>query len=1440
VLPPTEAQLEGWHAIRKGENTLIAAPTGSGKTLAAFLTAIDELLREGIEHGGLPDEVRVIYVSPLKALSADIHKNLAEPRREIRRLAEEMGAPPVRITAAVRSGDTPQRERAAMLRTPPHILVTTPESLYLLLTAERSREMLKTARVVIVDEIHAVLESRRGAHLALTLERLEHACGRPLQRIGLSATQKPIEEVAHFLVGDRAGAECTIVDRGHKRRIDLAIEVPGSPLEAVMATEVWQEIYNRLLELIQTHRTTLIMVNTRRLAERMAHHLTERLDAECVAAHHGSLSKEKRLDAEERLRTGRLKVLVSTASLELGIDIGHVDLVCQISSPHRIATLLQRVGRSGHTVRGLPKGRVFPLTRDDLVECAAMVRAVKDGELDRVQVPDKPLDVLAQQIVAESAAEEWDETALFELYRRAYPYRHLERREYDDVVRMLAHGYTTKRGRRAALVTHDPVNEKLRARQGSRMTAIMSGGAIPEVFDYRVLLEPEGTFIGTLNEDFAIESLPGDVFQLGNTSWRILRVGSGVVRVADAQGQPPSMPFWLGEAPARSNEMSAAVSRLRALADPLLPAPGTPRSDGELERAVEWLVNDYGLSRGAAEQIATYLAEGKRAVGTVPTQDTLVLERFFDESGGMQLVLHAPFGSRVNRAWGLALRKKFCQGFNFELQAAATEEGLILSLGASHSFPVEDVFRYLHPASIRETLVQAVLDSPLFETRWRWTTTLALAVPRNRNGARIPAPLQRMYAEDLLQGVFPDATACFENIQGAREVPDHPLVNQALGDALHEAMDLSQLTRILERVMSGEIACIAKETPEPSVFCHELLNSAVYTFLDDAPLEERRTHAVYTRRASEPRNADDLGALDPQAIARVRDEAWPYASTADELHDALMLAGFIREDEVTRREDQAHWLGLMAALVAEGRAVRASDFWVSIERFEELHAVVPLAASPRVPERIRKVWAREDAARELVRGRMEVLGPVTASALTRAFAVDDVRLVNGALLELETEGRILRGYFSASTELEWCDRRLLARIHRYTINRLRAEIEPVTAADFMRFLLHWQHVSPEQQVSGVEGLAAVIEQLDGYELAAAAWEHDVLPGRMRDYTSSYIDMLCLSGRVAWGRTTPMETAGKAPLKTSPIALMVREHAGVWRTDPGGEPDGLSSEARAVHESLRARGASFFHELVATTGLLRTHVERALGELAGAGLLTADSFSGLRALLTPTEKRKTLSGGRSTARRSAYGVDTAGRWALLSADQATESDERVEHIARTLLRRYGVVFRSLLVRESRLPTWRELVMVYRRLEARGEIRGGRFVNGFGGEQFALPDAVGRLRAVRKLEKSGELVIVSAADPLNLVGIVTPDDRVPAIARNRVLFRDGVAVGAWEGGAVRRLAASDLSEDTLHELLSRRAGIKQLQPHFRTATERERQMLARKRERAGELDPGRTVH
>ena len=564
-----------------------------------------------------------------------------------------------------------------------------------------------------------------------------------------------------------------------------------------MSGEVWDEVYDRLAELIEAHKTTLVFVNTRRLAERVSRHLAERVGEDAVTAHHGSLSKETRLDAEERLKSGKLKALVATASLELGIDIGHVDLVTQLGTPRRISTFLQRVGRSGHTVHGTPKGRLFPLTRDELVECTALLQSVRRGQLDRLIIRDKPLDVLAQQIVAESAGEDWDVEELFQLVRRAYPYRDLERAEFDEIVAMLAQGFSTSRGRRGALIHHDAVNGTIKARRGARMLAITSGGAIPDNADFRVILEPDNTFIGTVNEDFAVESLQGDIFQLGNMSWRILRVQQGTVRVEDAHGQPPSIPFWLGEAPARSNELSAAVAELRGEVEKRLEdRTGAEAWVREILRCAQ---DDGGGAQddnaaAAAHQLVEYLGESQRLLGILPTQETIVAERFFDEAGGMQLVIHSPFGSRVNRAWGLALRKRFCRQFNFELQAAATEDALLLSLGPQHSFPLDTVFKFLHPDTVEEILVQALLDAPMFGTHWRWNATIALAIARSRNGRKTPPQIQRMQSEDLLAAAFPDAAACLENIPGDREIPDHPLVRQTIDDCVHEVMDLDLLT----------------------------------------------------------------------------------------------------------------------------------------------------------------------------------------------------------------------------------------------------------------------------------------------------------------------------------------------------------------------------------------------------------------------------------------------------------------------------------------------------------------------------------------------------------------------------------------------------------------------------------------------------------------------
>ena len=1386
---PTEPQARAWPEIHAGRHTLIAAPTGSGKTLAAFLAALDDLVRRGLA-GELGDETRVVYVSPLKALSNDVEKNLEEPLAGIRAELAAQGLPDVEIRTAVRTGDTPLKDRAAMTKRPPHILVTTPESLYILLTSEGGRRMLRTARTVIVDEIHAVADDKRGSHLSLSLERLEALAGEPLTRIGLSATQKPIEEVACFLVGSAnvaAGVpRCAIVDAGHGRRMDLAVEVPGSPLEAVMSHEVWAEIYDRLAVLAREHRTTLVFANTRRLSERLARHLAERLGEDKVAAHHGSLSKEQRLASEHRLKTGQLSLLVATASLELGIDIGSVDLVCQIGSPRSIAALLQRVGRSGHHLGGLPKGRIFPQTRDELIECAALIDAARRGELDRLIIPDRPLDILAQQIVAAAAVEELREDDLFALVRRAWPYRDLTREDFDEVVEMLASGFATRRGRRAAYLHHDAVNGRLRGRRGAMLTAITSGGAIPDLADYQVILQPSGTVIGTLNEDFAVESHAGDIFQLGNASWRVLKIEAGRVLVEDAKGQPPTIPFWLGEAPARSEELSEAVSRLREEVSRKL-------GEGGMGAALDWLTDELGLPFEAARQIVDYLAAGRAALGTMPTQDTLVAERFFDEAGDMHMVVHAPFGSRVNRAWGLALRKRFCRMFNFELQAAATEDAIVLSLGPTHSFPLEDAFRFLHSSSVRNVLTQAVLDAPLFGVRWRWNAGRALAIPRSRGGRRVPPPLLRQQAEDLIAVVFPDQLACLENIVGEREVPDHPLVEQTVRDCLEEAMDIEALEKLLRRIEGGQVELVARDLTEPSPLAHEILNAQVYAFLDDAPLEERRTQAVITRRWLDPATASDLGALDAAAIARVREEAWPEAFDPDELHDALMTLGYVTEEEGRR----SGWEPFFLHLIEARRAAVVKDLWIAAERWPQVRAVHPEAPEMVLPERLAsREWTPETAMVELIRGRMEGVGPTTAEALARSAGVAR-SVIDLALAALEGEGFVLRGRFHPGLgEEEWCERRLLARIHRYTLDRLRREIEPVTQADFVRFLLAWNRLEPDERMEGPESVQALLEQLEGFEAAAAAWEGEILPSRMKEYDPVWLDALCLAGRWVWGRTAVPNGNGKrsGPVRATPISLLGRTKLPLWREiAPRPDPDALdlTAPARAVHDYLRDSGASFFSEIAEGAGLLHTQVEVALAELVAWGLVTSDSFTGLRALLVPAHLRPPVDRTRRRGSVAVFGMENAGRWSLTRAGAPVSdvSPEAVEHIAWTLLRRYGVVFRRLLERETLLPPWRDLLRVFRRLEARGEIRGGRFVDGFSGEQYALPDAVGRLRAIRKEPKRGTLISVSAVDPLNLIGIATPGDRLAALSGNRLLYRDGIPIAVLDGKEPRFLVDLD---------------------------------------------------
>ncbi|HKF04758.1 MAG TPA: DEAD/DEAH box helicase [Candidatus Sulfotelmatobacter sp.] len=1486
---PTEPQEQGWPHILAGRTTLISAPTGSGKTLAAFLACIDRLVRKALA-GELSDRTEVLYVSPLKALGNDIQKNLEIPLGEILALAGERGLLMPEIRTAVRTGDTLMPERRAMLKRPPHILVTTPESLYILLTSDKSRQILRTVETVIVDEIHAVADDKRGAHLTLSLERLEALTAdssslsllgmttrkKSPVRIGLSATQKPIEEVAHFLTGS-GRPDPVIVNVGHKRKLDLGIEVPPMPLGPVASNEMWDTIYDRLVELVGQHRSTLVFVNTRRMVERIAHQLGERMGDENVAAHHGSLSRKLRLAAERKLKEGQVRVLVATASLELGIDIGFVDLVVQINSPRAIAVALQRVGRSGHWRGAIPKGRFFATTRDDLIECAALVRAIKLGDLDRLMIPEAPLDVLAQQIVAACAAEGplsqrranpndvalgesragvpapheqhdphetggWDEDELFALVKRAYSYRSLTRERFDSILEMLSEGIAAKRGRYGAYIHRDRVNGKLRARRGARLAAITSGGAIPDNSLYTVVAEPDGAMVGTVDEDFAVESNRGDIMLLGNSSWIIHRIetNNGRMLVHDAHGAPPSVPFWRGEAPARTQELSAHVGELREKISEMLARTspiGFSATQPEVAAAVSWMKEQCGLDDSGAEQAIEYILQGRVVLGAVPTQTTVIAERFFDEGGGMQLVIHAPFGGRINKAWGLSLRKRFCVGFNFELQAAATDNGLNIALAEQHSFPLGDVFHFLNADTVQPILEQAALDSPIFGTRWRWDANRALALLRFQNGKKVPAQIQRMRSDDLLASVFPDAAACFENIEGERKIPDHPLVGEVMKDVLTEAMDVEGLKSVLRGMASGEIRVLAVDTPVPSQFSHEILNANPYAYLDDAPLEERRARAVNMRRVLPESVLEEVGGLDPGAIDQVRSEAWPDVRDADELHDVLYTLvalpekaavgawhlafghqGSAGENELS--PSSVEWERYFDQLAIQGRAgiafVNGHRYWVAAERRRSFAALFAGARYERELADVEKGdVSRDDVLLTLVQGWMSAIGPTTASQLGSTLGLPGSD-IEKALLRMEAAGSVLRGQFTNAgrrtgvsvphEEIEWCERRLLARIHRLTVGMLRKQIEPVTAAQFMRWLLRWQHVAPGSQARGERGTLEVLQQLQGFEIPANAWERTVLARRVTDYDPKWLDQLCLTGAVGWGRLSPhpatLDSGGAAsadgtgaprqrrviPTSVAPITFFVREEAD-WmglsqnphfsqHQGEEGHPrgSGLSNGGQVVLEFLKQRGASFFADIVRGTGKLKAEIETALWELVAAGVVTADGFDNLRSLIDP-KRRAGQGSGRTTRPRH-----SAGRWALLHADAAVERPRAVEAACWMLLRRYGIVIRDLLARESNLPTWRELLVAFRRLEDRGEIRGGRFVDGFLGEQFALPIAVESVRAMRSLPLSGEAMTLSAADPLNLAGILVPGERVPAISGRTVSYRDGVAVAPADSESV----------------------------------------------------------
>jgi ATP-dependent helicase Lhr and Lhr-like helicase len=1299
----------------------------------------------------------VVYLSPLKALAVDVHTNLEEPLAEIAGVARELGYDPAPITVAVRTGDTSSWERQMMIRRPPNLLVTTPESLYLYLTAERSRATLATVETVIVDEIHALARDKRGSHLTLSLERLRAVTERSPVRIGLSATVKPVETAARLLVGADEPLPA-VVDSGHRRHLDLSLELPDGELEAAVSGDQFDEILDRIAAHVAGHRTTLVFVNTRKLSERVAHELGERVGQEQVAAHHGSLSRERRQRVERRLRAGDLRALVATASLELGIDVGPVELVCQIGSPHSIATFLQRVGRANHHRTGVPRGIVYPTTRDDLVECAALLAAAKQGRLDALHPPEQPLDILAQQIVAEAAARGDDgvaEDELFEMVTRASPYRRLAREEFDEVVELVSAGIETGRGRRMAYLHRDRVNGRLRGRRGARLATLTSGGAIPETGDYRVLMEPGDVFLGTVNEDFAIESQQGDVFLLGTHPWQIVQVTNGVMRVRDATGKHPTVPFWLGEAPGRTDELSEAVSRLRTAVAERLDAGGR-------EATVGYVQEVSGVEVVAAALVVDYLAAGRAELGGVmPSHDDIVFERFFDETGGMQLIVHAPLGARINRALGLGLRKKFCLTFDFELQAAASNDAALLSLGPQHSFPLEDVPAFLRPHNVQDAVSQAVLRSPMFTARWRWNLNRSLAVLRRKGGRVNPFNIQRMESDDLMAAVFPDLAACQDNAPaGPTEIPDHPLVRETMGDCLTEAMDIEGLKELLRRFGEGTVRLHFVDTVEPSVLAHEILGGAPFTYLDeDTEIGERRSRAVPLRRGLpvEPR---ELGRLDPDAIERVRDEAMPDVRDPDELHDALLSLVACRQ----RPEWEEHF----DALARAGRAleVHAGDpspaqpaepaasglvLWAATERRPEVEALFPGAMlvpdhplPPGLEPRL-DAAAAEEAAVILVRGHLEVCGPVTVDELAAGtgLAASSVTI---ALEALRGSGFAVSGRFESERGEQWCARRLLARIHGYTRERRRAEVRPISQEEWHDFLQSWWHAAPGTRLQGRAGLAEAIEQLQGFEYPAGEWER-LFAERVESYRPEWLDDLCLSGEVAWGRLSVLEPAAedggtpspsaKTPSRRTPITFMLRgdlswllqAHRGaVAPAEPAGGP------GREVLDALRGQGALFHADLQAVLGRLPADIEEGLWDGVARGLVSADGFNAIRSLLNGrtrfARRQRAYRRPGSRGRRGSWRQGVEGRWTLLPpARPVDDVEELAETVAWQLLLRWGVVFRDVYLKERLAVPWREVLWALRRLEARGLIRGGRFVTGVTGEQFAAETTLPRLRPRR---------------------------------------------------------------------------------------------------------------
>jgi ATP-dependent helicase Lhr and Lhr-like helicase len=1446
---PTPPQAQGWLPIQRGEHTLILAPTGSGKTLAAFLWGIDRLY--SIEQTGKLEQkgVRLLYISPLKALNNDIERNLRVPLEGIRETAARLGEHLPSLRVAVRTGDTPSHVRTAMWKNPPHILITTPESLFLMLTSPRARDMFQTVGTVIVDEIHTLVGTKRGTHLALSLERLEHHANEHVQRIGLSATIKPLEEAARFLGGQTQspvsslqspGTELqsnpaisysprpvTIVNATYNKALDLRVVTVVDDFSSLPGTTIWPAVIPHVLNDIRRHNSTLIFCNNRRLAERTADRLNAQLDAEQkeeiepgsmealapgglardrgifaigaegpIRAHHGSMSKQARRKMEEDLKAGRLPALVGTSSLELGIDIGAVDLVVQLQSPKSVAQGLQRVGRSGHLVGETSVGRIYATFREDLVEAAAITRGMLEGDVEPTFSPENPLDVLAQQIVAMVASDEWDVHELYNLVRRAYPYRDLSEGAFESVLEMLSgkydfpgeHGPAPLRAR----ISWDRVNQRLRALPGSRLLAMMNSGTISDTGAFGVYLSDGKTKVGELDEEFVFETRPGDVFLLGSHVWRALDITDDRVVVGDAAGATPRMPFWNGDYPYRPYELGARIGRFRREIAERIGAGG--ESTAQL---AEWLQREYHLDEKSAQNLIAYVQRQLDAIGVMSSDQTIVVETFQDAVGEPRMVIHSPYGGRVNGAWALALTSVLKERVGIDIETQTNDDGILFRFPSTSEPPVDPVLK-LTPQEARERILRELPNSALFGAHFRMNAARALLLPKARGRKRTPFWLQRLKAKDLMARV--------------RKFQDFPIVAETYRDCLRDVLDLPHLEEVLAKIQGGEIHITPIETIVPSPVAAGLLFQfvSVYMYEWDAPKAERQLQTLAAQRDLFDDIVHGAELLKPDAVeevvARVQRTADGYrARSAEELAVILGELGDLTNVEIMARcvGDAHSWI---AQLAEQKRIIEIS---IPTRRGEDRRWIP--AESPLRPPL--KGWERGEIGESVLRRFLSHSGPVTRDDILDRYAYDPAWL-DETLQRLVASRDITQQQIApAPSASQFCDRHLFEQFYRHTLTLLRREIQPVSLSAYADFLVRWQHLHPSERLHDATGLRAVLEQLRGSVVAEKVWEREILPARITNFALEDFISLCASGELVW------------QAQKNRLRLFFRGEGGLFVV--GLDDSSLEQNARSVYEFLKSEGASFLTDIENGLLLKRTIVTCALSELALAGWVTNDSLEALDAVAdahqpkpmkyeSPLEvelasrmqypRALTTSRYRDTKRRVARRLRAetpssawTGRWSILRRTSilgpTLADDERAEKLARVLLARYGVVTHESLDREDLSVDWGMLYLQFQRMEMRGEIRRGYFVKGLSGIQFAHPDAVDRLRA----QPDDAMTVVNASDPANIYGGELPDaPRFPRLPSTHcVLWRGRPILVAEENGD--RIIVQEAEQDIIRRAL-----------------------------------------